>query len=459
MSDDLTIDDLRKAVTGTAAAFRCVAEFQPAGGPGDKVFPPTYEGGKYATEYRVIGGAPESELKIESEKGGRETQTRVVKNPPRPCVLLDSVQSQANRMEAALLDAWEQGRIPLPVLTVDFKDAELTKQLRITSLEAPHRIADALLRDSLIDGKAFRKSDLGRRLDDVSNRNATVLFELCPTALVFGMWDSTGPRGGLGAKFARAMVSEIVGIDAEPGRKPSSRRDPAEILKSAGPVFRTEQGDMTLFEDEALKVKGKPVLYGKQKGKDVLYEKGKDQDQGKPSAANHGNVTPSLKDPKTKQDLPGGVTISKALQTTVLSLPALRRLRFPLDGEGRSRPEVDEAARTALAALALCAAALNQEQGCDLRSRCQLHPTSMFVWELLADPGAEPERFSLRADQTVALLREAVEQAKAAGLPWMDKELVLKPSSSLAALVRKSQVMASEQAGEDDGKDDEGGDK
>ena len=24
------------------------------------------------------------------------------------------------------------------------------------------------------------------------------------------MWDSTGPRGGLGAKFARALVSEIV---------------------------------------------------------------------------------------------------------------------------------------------------------------------------------------------------------------------------------------------------------
>lgn len=50
---DLTLDIVKNAVAGTAAAFRCVTEYQPAGGPGDKVFPPTYEGGKYAEEERV----------------------------------------------------------------------------------------------------------------------------------------------------------------------------------------------------------------------------------------------------------------------------------------------------------------------------------------------------------------------------------------------------------------------
>ena len=105
---------------------------------------------------------------------------------------------------------------------MDFADHGLPKTLRITSLEAPHRIADALLRDSLHDGKPFRKSEIGKRIDDVDNRNATALFELCPTALVFGMWDSTGPKGGLGAKFARAMVSQIVGLHAEVGVKTSS---------------------------------------------------------------------------------------------------------------------------------------------------------------------------------------------------------------------------------------------
>src|SRR4051794_19637183 len=160
MADPLKFGELSEAVTGTAAAFRCITEYQPAGGPGDKVFPPTYEGGRYATEDRRIDG----ELV--------------------PCVLLDSVQSQANRMEAALLDAWERRRLPLPVIAVDFAGIDLPKPLRITSLEAPHRIADAILRDSLLDGKAFRKSLIGQRLDHVSTRQATALFELCPTALV-----------------------------------------------------------------------------------------------------------------------------------------------------------------------------------------------------------------------------------------------------------------------------------
>jgi len=396
---------LTDAVSGQSAAFRCVTELQPAGGAGDKIFPPTYEGGKYAMENRQIKGKTVH------------------------CVLLDSVQSQANRMEQALLDAWERGRIPLPVITVDFTGCDLPRPLRITSLEAPHRIADALLRDSFLDGKAFRKSEVGKKIDHVSSRNATPLFQHCPTALVFGMWDSTGPLGGLGAKFARAMVSELTGLNVKKGKRTSSRIDPAQIVLSAGPLYRAKEGDIswTLDEEEALRDKKVPVKLGK---------------DGKPSRANHGNVTPSWIDAKTKQNLPGGVTISSAIQTTVLSLPALRRLRFPLDGSGKSKSEVDDAARVALAALGLCAATLGQEQGFDLRSRCQLQPTRTCIWQLLDKPGEVPASFTLRADDAVALFKEAVEQAKKAGLPWQEKELVLQPSPQLAALVRLSQEKA-----------------
>ena len=83
----------------------------------------------------------------------------------------------------------------------------------------------------------FRQSDVGKAIDRVSLQNATPLFELCPTALLFGMWDSTGPKGGLGAKFERAMVSEIVGIDAVYGVKTSSRIDPLGIQLKAGPLY------------------------------------------------------------------------------------------------------------------------------------------------------------------------------------------------------------------------------
>ena len=36
----LNLDQIKEALTGNAAAFRSVTEYQPAGGPGDKVFPP-----------------------------------------------------------------------------------------------------------------------------------------------------------------------------------------------------------------------------------------------------------------------------------------------------------------------------------------------------------------------------------------------------------------------------------
>lgn len=426
----LTLQVLQGAVAGAAAAFRCITEYQPAGGPGDKVFPPTYEGGKYATEKRRLPGHAE----------------------PVDCVLLDSVQSQANRMELALLEAWERSkdhpekdkRLPLPVITVQFpSDAALQKVLRITSLEAPHRLADALLRDSLLEGKPFRKSETGERLDDVDLRNATALLELCPTTLIFGMWDSTGPKGGLGAKFQRAMVSEIVGIGVEQGVKTSSRIDPAQIMKSAGPLFQRgptapEGIEWTLDTDAAAKdTRGQPIKFNR--GGDAKQSK-----PGDPSKANHSNYPPTIAD--------GGVTIHSAQQTTVLSLPALRRLRFPLKGTP-SQPKADDAGRTALAALALCAAALTREQGCDLRSRCLLVPTEPTVWELIdkpLKPGEKGTECALDGKAAVTLLRDAVAAAKAAGLPWMTEELVLTPSPELVALVKKSQDLAAQSGGGDE---------
>lgn len=412
----LTLQALRHAVAGTAAAFRCRTEYQPAGGKGTAVFPPTYEGGKYAlVGYRV-------EDVTDGEKGsGRRLADQVV---------LDSVQSQANRMEQALLDAWEAQQIKLPVITVDFSGHELERDLRVTSLEAPHRIADAILRDSLHDGKPFRKSELGGRIDDVDIRNATALFELCPTALVFGVWDSTGPKGGLGAKFQRAIVSEIMGLNVQLGVKTASRIDPLQTKLQAGPLYAAdgEKGiGWTLDPEQAKKSKGKPIPMGK---------------DGRPSEVNHGNVTPTFAD--------GGVAVESALQTTVLSLTALRRLRFPLKAGERSDRETDAIARTALAALGLCAAALTRNSGCDLRSRCQLFPINKVVWELLDQPGEEPQKFELSGDDAIALFNDSVKAAQKAGLPWMDTELVLTPDPQLVALVKKSQELAASTGVEED---------
>ena len=428
---NLDLKSLRDAVAGTAAAFRCVTDYQPAGGPGDKVFPPTYEGGKYATEERLDPGTGES----------------------RPCVLLDSVQSQANRMELALLEAHRAGKAALPLIETRFDQPELLRKFTVTSLEAPHRAADALFRDSRLNGVMFRKSDKGRLLDKADVRNAAGLFGLCPTALVFGLWDSTGPRGGLGAKFQRALVSEIVGYNAVPGVKTASRIDPAEIMRVP---------DVMLYDRSAAREDAPDWTLDEAEGSGPL---GAGSQRGRPSQANHGNVTPDyafardqrgqvIYDTVRKPDgrevreprIPGGFTISKATQTTVLSLAALRRLRFPLDGAADSDHETDVTARTSLAALGLAAGTLARNDA-DLRSRCQLFAETAPTWELLDRPGEPPKTFDLDGDAALRLLADAIEEARKAGLPWEDR-IELTPSAELVELVRRSQELASEQGAE-----------
>ena len=129
----LRLNTLEEAVAGSAAAFRLTLRLEAIS---PKVFPPTYEGGKYATEDRNIDGQ-----KV-------------------PCVLLDSVPSCANRMEMALQDAVDGGLIELPLVSVDFAAINNPGIRKITSLQAPHRIVDAILRDSLLGKIKFRQSDI-----------------------------------------------------------------------------------------------------------------------------------------------------------------------------------------------------------------------------------------------------------------------------------------------------------
>lgn len=407
----LDLQNLQDAVAGSAAAFRCVTRYQPAGGPGDKVFPPTYEGGHYATEPRI------------------NPETGEIKE----CVLLDSVASQANRMELELLRARRFGLVDLPLLEARFDRDDLPRKFTVTSLEAPHRIADALFRDSRLDGKMFRQSDTGKLLDHARIDNAAGVFGICPTALLFGFWDSTGPRGGLGVKFQRAITSEIVGYDAVPGKKTASRIDPAGIRANAGPLYQRanesdQAPDWTLDDSAAARDRNNPRR----------YNKGGEGNPGNPSKANHGNVTPGISD--------GGFTISGAAQTTTLSLPVIRRLRFPLHGAADSDAGVDAAARTALAALGLAAGTMARTDT-DLRSRCHLIPQNPVVWELVGQPGQPPAEFPLDAASALQLLNAAIDAAKGQGLPWAGV-ISLTPSVDLLELVKRSQELdaqASEQ--------------
>lgn len=410
----LTFETLAATVGGAGVALRSITALEPAGGPGDKVFPPTYQGGQYHLETRRVYDS--------------EVQT----------VVLDSVQSQANRMELALLEARSRGVVAFPLIVADFS-SELPHIGRISALEAPHRIADAIFRDSLLDGVRFRDSEPGKRFTSVSVRNATALLELCPTALVFGVWDSTGPRGGLGAKFARALVSEIVGFDAVIGRRTGSRIDVLPI-SSRTTVYRSDAEGYTTDLQRARKdERDQPELYvGKSK-----------RGLGKPSALNLGNVTPDFaRDERRGDPLPGGVTISRAVQTAVLSLAGLRKLAFPIDG-ARSDGS-DDAARMLLAALGVAAIALQREQGYDLRSRCLLVPTEPLTVEIVAANGGEPERFALDSAAAAELVAQAAKGVREAGFAWSGEEIVLTPEQKLVDLVKRSEELLAEESDTDE---------
>lgn len=480
----LTLDDLKAAVR-SAAALRLRAKLNGMGGDGDKVFPPTYAGGVYAVEDRRIDG-------------------KVVR-----CVLLDSVQSQANRMEDALLDAflpnWREldtsirdtsQTVPsgLPVLAVHVENHGW-----VTSLTAPHRIHDAIIRDSemeeRIDGKKrmvrFRESTIGKEIVGARAHDATAFYRYCPTALIFGTWDSTAGEGLNSAKVPRAVVSEIVGVDITPGVRTASRIDPLGIRPSAT-VYRlkNDENDWTLDEDRAAESSsGKKKRFGQ---------------KGKPSDINHGNVTPDMPrfdrrevqeqglnrlpdilettplelrceinaaDGRIKnhtllrsEDVrvragavkPGGVTMAYALHTWALSLTQLRRLWFPFgkrmeaqmvpkdqggsenDAQVATLDQRNDVARTVLAALALYALALQQENGYWLRSRCELVPEGSLVLEQVGGSGG---KFLLgTAAEARTLLVRALREAESnqIGLQWSKRVIVLTPTEKLRRLVQGS---------------------
>lgn len=422
----LDLDTLTSAVAGGAAAIRAVTRLEPAGGPHDKVFPPTYtkERGattKYALERRRMEG--------------REVDT----------VLLDSVASQANRFEEALLEGWRRGELPFPVVAVDFTKEDGLQDLdQITALQAPHRVADALLRDSVLDGSPFRHTTVGKEITDARPTHATGMYKFCPTALVFGVWDSTGPKGGLGAKFQRCLVSEIVGIDVTTGVKTASRIDPAGIQKNAGPIFQHKdpKQEWTVDPKEAVAdKKGNPIEFSRS---------GSSDKKGSPAAINHGNIPPSV-DAES-----GGVTMSHAVQTTVLSLAGLRRLRFQTDASGERIPAekrdgAEVAARTALAALALAAIVYQRANDYDLRSRSLLVAKEPLSVELVGRDGGEAKRFALTKGEAAGLLKAAEAKARSYGLGWDAKPIVLTPAPKLAGLIRKSRELSTSGEAEDAG--------
>lgn len=374
---------------GRDAAYVIDASYVPAGGKDQKVFPPTYpretndDLPRYVLEPRMVDGQP--------------TET----------VLLDSFQSQSNRVEEAISDAVADSRLTLPFAEITY-DLPTGRTVRITSFDAPHRAADAYLRDAVIDGTPFDKTTVGQRLRSATPDDITPLYEREPLSLVLGMWDSH--RRGRQLRLARLYRSEIIGIAPEVGKRAAGRMDPHNLVGAVKDAERATDGSVGWehLPPEGPKVKG-----------------------AKLSEIGHGNIAPQFSH--------GGVTVKDVRRAASVSFAGLARLRF-----GPADRTAAEAARVALAALALLGDRLAfARSALWLRSGCELvleRETAGFQ-----QVGGAVDEVPLTADELHGLFTLATDRARSAGVAMSGEVVRLRPGKGLAKALDYAYLQAAEE--------------
>ncbi len=375
-------DEVLKGALKSGSVLRIQLKLEPAGA-GGLVYPPTYDQGNHIFRDAWVEGE----------------QRRVV--------VLDSPQSQANRIELALLDAHRRGDIAYPDIEIAVPAPK--GEERYSVLQLSHRAYDAALLLAMHGTLPFRKTEVGEAIYGARLERATGLYTHAPVMLALGGWDSHSGGGPLSAKIPRAITSEIIGVDALPAQRGAVKFDPMDIRKGAGPLYESKDRER-MFE---LNTKG--AANNKKKN---------------PSDFGLGNV-PAFGE--------RGASIRYAQQNSLVSLAAVRRLRFEAT-DGRLDSERDRAGQAAVVALGLYGLFAQMESGYFLRSGCDLLPVADPSLEVVGRSLAEVERFELSADLAKALLTAALMEAEEYGLAWRKEVLSLTADERLQRLVELSRV-------------------
>ena len=391
MDRKITLDTL---LTGCADdsfddGIRIDTELEPLSGPGGSVKPAVYEGGTYQEDRRWA--APSD-------------------TDPTAVIVIDNVPSQANRLEDALRHHAEAAGIPEFVL--DLADlGELPAHLprRLSSLQFPHRNADAYLRDSKLGDTDFTKTAVGRAIFGATAQTCGPLMAWFPQALLYGFWQSHLGKKRANTKHPRAWVSEIIGWN------PASTETRTFGLKGDSLNLSTDEA-ITSNPDDRLDwgIGGTPAVEGARK--DKLSEIG------------HGQV------PFMGKEAPAAaVSFERVSQRATVSFAQLRRVSLGPDHGS----DADAAARALLVAVGLHAHVLAFGRGFALRSGAELRPRETgATW--LGSNG--DESCSLGGPETTgALLQEARQHAGEAGVPldgWGQKPVVLTPKPNLRTAIR-----------------------
>ena len=370
--------------------IRIDTELEPLGGAGAPVKPAVYEGGQYQSDRRwqAIGDAE-----------------------PTPVIVIDNVPSQANRLEEALRQHRESAGIPEFVLDLSKLTglpAHLPRQL--SSLQFPHRNADAYLRDALLDGKDFLGTPVGKALFAATPQACGALVEWFPQALLYGFWQSHLGKKRANTKHARAWVSEIIGW------QPASVETKNKGLKG-DPLNLTTDEVVTSNPDDRAEwaVGASKEVDGK---RDKLSEIG------------HGQV-PFMRE----ADLAAAaVSFARVTQRATISFAQLRRVSL-----GTGAASADAAVRALLVALGLHAHQLAFGRGFALRSGGELRPAARTATWLDTSGDAPCDLGDTAA--TLALLREAKAHAQSCKVPlagWDQAPTTLTPKDNLKNAIRST---------------------
>ena len=344
--------------------IRIDTELEPLSGPGGPVKPAVYEGGTYQQDRRWAASDDDA---------------------PTPVIVIDNVPSQANRLEDALRRNRTSASTPVPELALDLSGlAKLPAHLpkRLSSLEFPHRNADAYLRDARLGEADFIRTDLGRAIFSATAHACGPLVAWFPQALLYGFWQSHLGKKQHNSKHARAWVSEIVGW------QPAATETTVLGLK----------GDpLNLNTDEAITSNPNDRM-GWEIGKGDQVAGGK---KDKLSEIGHGQV------PFMGPDAPAAaVSFARITQRASVSFAQLRRISLGPD----TATAADAAARALLVALGLHAHQLAFGRGFALRSGAELRPRKTLTTWL---GGREDAVCTLGGDEgTTTLLEGALAHAK-----------------------------------------------
>lgn len=363
-----------------ASIIRLVMHLKPVNADGI-IYPPTYEGGRHIFRPAWVNGER------------------------REAVILDSVQSQANRVEMAILDAHRRECIAYPNIELTI-NAE-TGEERYSVLELSHRVYDATLRMSTVDGVPFANSEIGKEIYSARIEKAAALYKHSPITLTLGGWDSHGGGGPLVAKIPRTLTSEIVGLDALPVETAAVKFDPMDIRKDAGPLYDSNDPER-LYEIDKSKAASKKEYRPSEKGLGSV-----------PSLSNTGAV------------------ITEAVQTSLVSCSAVRRLRFERN-DGSCDDTSDRACQTVIVTLGLYGLIAQMDTGYNLRSGCDLLPEHQPKIEIIGRTLEEINTHEVNADDARKALLEALSTATHQGFTWRKDTIHAEADERLITMVERS---------------------